>query len=107
MKRDEEGWRRLKRVGEGCRRLEKVGEGWRRLKRDGEGRRRSEKVRESSDFLMELLLLEESLRRSGIFPGFPGPPGVRSQKVLRKLLESEGWRRLEKVGESWRKLEKS
>ncbi len=33
------------------------------------------------------------------FPGFPGPPGVRSQKVPRK-------RRWEKVGEGGRKFEK-
>ena len=35
--------------------------------------------------------------------GSPGPPGVRSQKVLGKFLEREGGRRLEKVGESGRK----
>ncbi len=34
------------------------------------------------------------------------PPGVRSQKVIRKFLEREGGRRREKVGESGRKFEK-
>ncbi len=52
----------------------------------------------------------------GALPGFPGPPGVRSQKVRRVVLrvqsvlpsegDRESWRKLEKVRERWRKFEK-
>ena len=43
---------------------------------------------------------------SRVPPGFPGPPGVRSQKVQRVIPSIQSVLPSEGDGESWRKLEK-